>query len=127
MIHRGDLQQILLNGARRAGVEIRLGARVVRADEGFLGRVQLDTGEWLAADCVIAADGIRSHIRHQMAERHNIQDRSHPTGDAAYRVLIPKEKMAGDKRALELLNSNVGMRWMGPGGSLPYPPIYTHI
>lgn len=58
-----------------------------------------------------------------MAEKHGVHDQSRPTGDAAYRILIPKDKMAGDERALELLNGNVGMRWMGPGGHIMAYPI----
>lgn len=116
VIHRGDLQRILLQAVKDAGVSIRLNSKIVAVDDNFEARVQLESGEWVSGDLVIAADGIKSHIRYLMAKRHNIQDRSIPTGDAAYRVIIPKEKMQGDQRALDLLNGNVGMRWMGPGG-----------
>lgn len=43
-------------------------------------------------------------------------DRATLAGDAAYRVLIPKGKMAHDEEALRLLDENVGMRWMAPSG-----------
>jgi salicylate hydroxylase len=58
-----------------------------------------------------------------MAAAHGVRDHSRSTGDAAYRVLIPKEDMKHDARALKLLNSNIGMRWMGPGGHIMAYPI----
>lgn len=104
-------------------MDVRLKHKVIKVDREFTARVQVELGEWIEGDVVIAADGIKSNIRRQMASRHGVKDRSISTGDAAYRVIIPREKMQGDKRALGLLNSNVGMRWMGPGGHIMAYPI----
>ncbi|KAJ9206566.1 hypothetical protein DTO164E3_807 [Paecilomyces variotii] len=123
VIHRGDLQSILVDGNKAAGIEIRTSSRVVRVADDFEAKVQLESGEWISGDVVIAADGIKSDIRRQIASHHGVHDTVLPTGDAAYRILIPKEKMQGDQRALDLLNSNVGMRWMGPGGHIMAYPI----
>lgn len=123
VIHRGDLQRILLQATRDAGVEIRTSTKVVAVDENFGARVKTKDGEWISGDVVIAADGIKSDIRRQIAEHHGHRDFSSPTGDAAYRILIPKENMEHDKQALELLNQDVGMRWMGPGGHIMAYPI----
>lgn len=50
------------------------------------------------------------------------EDKPVPTGDAAWRVLIPRERILHDPQAMKLLNSNVGMRWMGPKGhTMAYP------
>lgn len=123
VIHRGDLQRILLQATKQAGVEIRLSTKVVAVDSEFNARVRTKDGEWIEGDVVIAADGIKSDIRRQIAASHGHRDFSLPTGDAAYRVLIPKERMEHDERALKLLNQNVGMRWMGPGGHIMAYPI----
>ncbi|KAJ5651079.1 uncharacterized protein N7484_004802 [Penicillium longicatenatum] len=123
VIHRGDLQRILLEGCKAAGIEIRTSSRVTKVPDDFEARVQLESGEWISGDVVIAADGIKSDIRQQIASHHGVHDTCQPTGDAAYRVMIPKEEMSGDKRALDLLNHNVGMRWMGPGGHIMAYPI----
>lgn len=123
VIHRGDLQRILLEHAKKAGVDLRTGCQVKKADEKFEAKVQLSSGQWIEGDVVIAADGIKSDLRHQILKAHNHIDRSESTGDAAYRILIPKEKMKHDERALELLRSNVAMRWMGPGGHIMGYPI----
>lgn len=37
------------------------------------------------------------------------------TGDAAYRILIPREKLESDPELLQLVTEKVGIRWMGPG------------
>lgn len=123
VIHRGDLQRILKEAVEATGVKIHLNSKVTEVDHDFGARVKLVSGEWLSGDVVIAADGIKSHIRSQIAASHGVQDRSTPTGDAAYRILIPKENLAHDEKALKLLGSNIGMRWMGPGGHIMAYPI----
>ena len=123
VIHRGDLQRILLQGAKDAGCDIRTNHKVVKADPNFEARVQLKNGEWIEGDVIIGADGIKSDLRRQMAAAHGVQDRSQPTGDSAYRILIPREKLDHDPEALKLLDANVGMRWMGPNGHIMAYPI----
>lgn len=123
VIHRGDLQRILLLAAKNNGVNIQTSHKVIKADPNFEARVQLADGQWIEGHIVIAADGIKSILRAQVAEHHNHKDHSIPTGDAAYRIMIPKEKLAHDEYALKLLSSDVGMRWMGPGGHIMAYPI----
>ncbi|KAL4865530.1 hypothetical protein BDV12DRAFT_148147 [Aspergillus spectabilis] len=123
VIHRGDLQSILLTAVRNANITLRLNSRVISADPNFSGKVQLSTGESLSADVVIAADGIKSDLRHQIAKSHGHIDHAKPTGDAAYRILIPKKDLENDPDALKLLDTNVGMRWLGPGGHIMAYPI----
>ena len=104
-------------------IEVRLNHKVIAADKDFKAKVQIACGRWIEGDVIIAADGIKSGIRRQMAEERGITDSTIPTGDAAYRVIITEEKMHGDKRGLKLLKKNVGMRWMGPGGHIMGYPI----
>ncbi|KAE8325769.1 FAD/NAD(P)-binding domain-containing protein [Aspergillus sergii] len=123
VIHRGDLQSILLNAVLKEKIDLKLNSRVVSADAEFSGKVQLTTGEEFAADVVIAADGIKSDLRRLIAKSHGHIGHAQPTGDAAYRILIPRKDLENDSDALELLGSNVGMRWMGPGGHIMAYPI----
>ncbi|PBP16227.1 salicylate hydroxylase [Diplocarpon rosae] len=123
VIHRGDLQAILLQAVKDLNVPIRLGCKVVAADASFSARVQLASGEWLSGDVVICADGIKSAIRRQMAGHYGVKDEPCPTGDAAYRVLIPKEKLKNDQTALKMLSQNIAIRWMGSGGHIMAYPI----
>jgi salicylate hydroxylase len=104
-------------------VPIRLGVCVEEVDPSFAARVKLHTGEWVQGDVVIGGDGVKSGIRSQMAQKYGQKDQAHPTGDAAYRVLIPKEMMKDDAKALELLHSDIAYRWMGPGGHIMAYPI----
>jgi salicylate hydroxylase len=48
------------------------------------------------------------------------------TGDAAYRVTIPREKLHGRPELLKLIDEPVGYRWMGPGGHIMAYPIRNH-
>ncbi|KXS94856.1 hypothetical protein AC578_8470 [Pseudocercospora eumusae] len=106
-----------------AGAEILTKHKVIKVDEHFERRVQLVDGSWLEGDLVIAADGIKSYIRAQIAEHHNHKNHATPTGDSAHRILVPKDEMEHDESALRLLNGGVGMRWMGPGGHVMTYPV----
>ncbi|UZJ50707.1 hypothetical protein CBS101457_000027 [Exobasidium rhododendri] len=123
VIHRGDLLRELLKAVKDAGVDVKTKHHVVEADENFEARVKTDSGEWFEGDLIIAGDGVKSTIRAQMAKHHGVVDHSVSTGDSAYRLLIPRDSLKGDERALKLLNENVGMRWMGPGGHIMAYPI----
>lgn len=123
VIHRGDLQRVLLQSAKDNGVDIQTGHKVVKVDDNFEAKVQLADGQWIEGDIVVAADGIKSSIRAQIAEHHNHKDHSTPTGDSAYRIMIPKEKLEHDQYALKLLKEDVGRRWMGPGGHIMAYPL----
>ncbi|ODQ50934.1 FAD/NAD(P)-binding domain-containing protein [Saitoella complicata NRRL Y-17804] len=120
--HRADLQRVLLNGALRAGCELLTDHRVTDIDLAGT-RVQLSTGEWITADTILAADGIRSPTRHALSLLLSTPDRPLPTGDAAYRVLIPRTQMLQDPELSVLINQNVGIRWMGPGRHIMAYPI----
>ena len=66
-LKRSALAVTVGEAARRAGAEIRLGARVVGVREGADGvGVQLDDGATVTGDVVVAADGVRSRLRTQV-------------------------------------------------------------
>jgi len=103
-IHRADLIEILARGARFAGVQIRLNARVaayVREDTGL--RIGLDTGAIIPADLLVGADGARSTVRKQMLG----EDQARYTGAVAWRITVPADV------APDLPHSAIV--WAGPG------------
>ena len=102
---------------------MKLGERVLRVDENFAPRVQVSSGKWYEGDAVIAADGIKSRMRALMAAKTGITDRSVPTGDAAYRLLIPRDKLIQDPAALAILDDDQLWRLIGPGGHIIMYPI----
>lgn len=95
------------------GCDIRVNSRVVKVDDNFEAGVQLKDGSWVRGDLVIAADGIKSNIRRQIAAHHKHIDRATPTGDAAYRIVIPRERMQRDPETLDMISQNAAIRWMG--------------
>ncbi|KAF3940847.1 hypothetical protein ABW19_dt0206316 [Dactylella cylindrospora] len=126
VVHRADLQKVLYDAAIRHGVVIRTGCSVVKCDDEFDPKVQLRSGEWVGGDVVIAADGVKSLVRAEIARRKGYEDVTMSTGDAAYRIVISEERMEGDEKALALLRGSIGSRWMGPGGHIMAYPVRSH-
>ena len=103
-MHRADLLATLLRAlpAERVHVGHRL---VGLADHGDRVEARFESGDTVTADVLVGADGIHSLVRETLF---GPQD-AHFTGCAAYRGLIPSERLAD----LELeVTSQV---WMGPG------------
>ena len=123
VIHRPDLQRILLDALAAAHVDIRLNQKATKVDPNFSGRIQVNSGECIDGDLIIAADGIKSTIRGQMAARHGVVDRTIPTGDAAYRLVIPREKLRRDPELLKMVDTNNAIRWMGQGAHVVSYPV----
>ncbi|OUS05039.1 hypothetical protein A9Q96_13130 [Rhodobacterales bacterium 52_120_T64] len=98
--HRADLLTVLSDGARAAGVDIRLGR-------------QVDTIKDISASVVIAADGVRSATR---SEVFGGQPASF-TGQVAWRGIIPAETLP--KGAVK----NAATVYMGPGRHLVTYPM----
>lgn len=96
---RPDLQRALV-AALPPGV-LRLGARVVAADDGG---VTLDDGERIRADGVVAADGIRSPLRQQLVGAET------PTfsGTVTYRGVMSRGA------ARDLHPDKTNRYWIGP-------------
>ena len=100
---RPDLQAALV-GALDDGV-LRLGCRVVGVDEaGDAVEVVLDSGERVAADGVVGADGIRSPLRQQLVGA----DEPVFAGTVVYRGVVDYERVA------ELHPDGVNRYWVGP-------------
>jgi 2-polyprenyl-6-methoxyphenol hydroxylase-like FAD-dependent oxidoreductase len=85
---RADLYDALIDRAETLGVDIRTGSAVRGATPG--GTLELESGETLAADLVVAADGAFSRIRDALLLTRRIDHL-----DEGYtRLLIPR--LAGD-------------------------------
>jgi salicylate hydroxylase len=126
--HRADLQSVLKTGAEMAGAKIYTSS-VVEDIDFENARIKIENcSNWIQADVIIAADGVKSKIRNRMLALHGDVDKVRETGDAAWRVIVSAEQIYASKDAglVELLESSIGLRWMGPDGHIMCYPIRNH-
>ncbi|KAL1898462.1 hypothetical protein Sste5346_003365 [Sporothrix stenoceras] len=64
-------------------------------------------------DVFIGADGVKSKTRTQIMGALGHEASVEDTGQAAYRIMIPREKMEHDPEMLALIDSNQVTRWIG--------------
>ncbi|MCX6432570.1 MAG: NAD(P)/FAD-dependent oxidoreductase [Actinobacteria bacterium] len=83
---RKDLHQVMVDGAMRLGVEIRVDSEVVAADPS--GWIELANGERREADLVVGADGVASKVRESIGFG---QKRSR-YDDGITRLIVPRNK-----------------------------------
>lgn len=118
-LHRADLINLLLDTAREnSRINIRFGCRVVGYD--FEGpRLFLDSGEQLACNLIVCADGIKSAVRDIInGEPCPPQD----TGDVAYRILVPAQPLLDDPTTKHLVTEPWATHWIGPSAhAVGYP------
>ncbi|WP_425350890.1 FAD-dependent oxidoreductase [Methylobacterium aquaticum] len=118
VVHRADLQTILLEAARgRPGIRLTIGRTVTDVQETATGTtlsLASDGGrsETLASDLVVAADGVRSTLRARFDRR-----ALRPRGEAAWRATLPRERVPPD-----FLADETGL-WLGPGRHVVHYPI----
>ncbi|KAF2969614.1 hypothetical protein GQX73_g4021 [Xylaria multiplex] len=109
VIHRADLQRILLDAAMRCGCKILKGHEVVDIDEQFLPKN--------------TPDGMNSIVRKRIALASGHSDHLVPAGESAYRFLLPRSLVKHDEKVMTLLGKNQGMRYMGPEGHIMCYPL----
>ncbi|WP_372892803.1 FAD-dependent monooxygenase [Rhodosalinus sp.] len=84
-LHRADLIDVLAEGARAAGVRLRLLQQVTGIEEGPRPAVVTAQGVRSDADLVVGADGVRSRLRGHL----NGAAPPRFTGQVAWRALVP--------------------------------------
>lgn len=84
-VHRADLIDLLAEGARAAGVKIRLLQQISKVLPGNRPEIQLKSGTTVHPDLVIGADGLHSLTRKAL----NGQDQPFFTRQVAWRATIP--------------------------------------
>lgn len=115
--HRADLHSVLLDACTDpsgAGpvVKIHTNSSVVEVDRTNPSRpvAVTGTGNRHESDVLIGADGIRSSVRDLMG----FPDTLEYSGEMAYRVLIPGDKIAADPSTRWLLDRFQSTIWYGP-------------
>jgi salicylate hydroxylase len=123
-IYRGDLQQALISRVEKLdNVEIRLGSRIVDVDTDS-SEVVVATGERLSGDLIIVADGVNSKLKWKVCPSES--ETAQPTGDAAYRLILPRALLEKDEELLALVQSSWVKRWDGPGGHVVAYAVHNH-
>lgn len=126
VIHRSELHRIICTAALDLpNVTLIKSSHVLRVDF-FAPSVFLSSGQTIEGDVVLGADGIRSCLRKQLLLCDGVIDRARPTGDAAFRIMIPCSQMRGDPDLEALISEPAGTRWMGPERHVMGYPIGGH-
>lgn len=107
-IHRADLHAILVDAARAAGVEIRLGSPITGFTDTGAGIEVSADGTARTADLLIGADGVRSAVRAAMLG----PEAPRFTGQVAWRGVVPAERLPPGTVA------PAATVWAGPGRHL---------
>lgn len=124
VIHRADLHRVLIERAlAQETVHLRENSSVVDVHFDSPCSVTLADGTIITADVILAADGIKSCIREQLLDDNT---KAEPTGDAAYRVILPRAVMEADPELRELINEPQATRWLGPNRHIIAYPIRNH-
>jgi len=115
-IHRVDLHEILLAACRKlSNVDLNQSSRILgfsQTNEGVAARTA--TGRMVEGAALIAADGLRSHIRAQMFP----DDEAFSIGYVAHRTILPMNEAPASMRA----QRGVAM-WTGPNFHVIYYPL----
>jgi salicylate hydroxylase len=114
VIHRADLQTALLAACSTRGtIDVRLGIGITAIhDTGGSIELVTDTGERLAGDALIGADGVRSAIRTDVLAG----PPAAPSGRIAFRATIPIALAPDAYRQVTCV-------WMAPHAHLVHYPI----
>ncbi|KAF7587842.1 hypothetical protein BBP40_006665 [Aspergillus hancockii] len=125
VIHRADLHNVLIEKALALpNVELRINSTVT--DVQFNpASVTLADGTIVRGDIVIAADGIKSTIRSHLLDEDSTSKVT-PTGDAAYRIMLPRSVMENDPELKDLVNEPQATRWLGPDRHIIAYPVRKH-
>lgn len=112
-IHRADFHRLLLDLALGLpNTKLRLNSTVVAVDPSApQPRITLASGETISADLIVGADGVKSMLREVVLGE---PVKATPTGDAAYRAIIPTWKMMDDPELKALVDKAEMTGWMGP-------------
>ncbi|KAJ5089831.1 Monooxygenase FAD-binding [Penicillium argentinense] len=124
VIHRADLHNALIKRTLTLGnVHLRENCPVSSV-EFSPASVTLENGTVVRGDIVIGADGIKSTVRGHLLEDSN--HKAVATGDAAYRIMLPRSVMEKDAELKQLIDEPQATRWLGPARHIIAYPVRSH-
>jgi len=109
--HRGQIHDVVYRHAKARGIEIRLGQQVTDYFETDSEAGVVTNGERLVADCVLAAEGVKSAGRKVVL---GFEDPPKPSGYAVYRSWFKSDDLAKNPRTKHLVvNGDTHTGWIG--------------
>ncbi|KAI0132524.1 hypothetical protein BJ170DRAFT_251451 [Xylariales sp. AK1849] len=127
--HRADLAGGLFDACKKeSSITFTFGTQLVAVESfGAKPKITLQPREGEAytveTDVLVGADGIKSQVRYAMLRELKIDAEVEDTGQAAYRIMLPREKMQPYPELIKLLDSNCAMRWIGEKRHIVAYPI----
>ncbi|KAK5173666.1 uncharacterized protein LTR77_002347 [Saxophila tyrrhenica] len=118
--HRSSLANSLLNGCKREKsinlfFATAIGQVYSWGPNPSFEAIPRKSGDPYRVDCdvLLAADGVKSVVRDQILKETNTSAKIIDSGQAAYRIMITRDQMAGDPELLALLDQERATRWIG--------------
>lgn len=117
--HRASLAGGLYEGCQKEpAITFHFGHSLVSVDSfsprpTFTVKSRDSSTRQVTVDMLVAADGVKSIMRSTLLSQLGHTAEAEPTGQAAYRVMLPREKMESDPEMMALLDSNQVVRWIG--------------
>lgn len=114
VIHRADVHDALLDGARAAGsIELLTSTQVQRIEQAEAGVTAIDAKGGRHLGCaLIGADGVKSAVRRQY-----VGDEARVSGHVVYRAVVDKQDFPAN------LQWNAASIWVGPNCHLVHYPL----
>lgn len=109
-IHRADFHTVLVNRAKEVGVQIKLGAQVVKVD-GDDNSITTRDGRTFKGDVIIGADGLKSVLKTSVLGRANP---AYNTGDLAWRALVTSSEIRKHPELKFIYDEPKINFWWGP-------------
>ncbi|MEO7241741.1 MAG: 3-hydroxybenzoate 6-monooxygenase [Variovorax sp.] len=114
VIHRADVHNSLLEGAKATGrIEVSTSTQVQRVEQDGAGVTVFDAkGHAHRGVALIGADGVKSAVRRQY-----VGDKARVSGHVVYRAVVDKNDFPAD------LQLNAAAIWVGPNCHLVHYPL----
>ncbi|KAI9822393.1 MAG: hypothetical protein M1827_000112 [Pycnora praestabilis] len=122
LVHRAHLHQGLVEIARKHGTNLVIDARVTEIDyeSGDQVTVTTQAGKSYKFDLLVGSDGLNSVIRRSILP--DVKPRA-PTGNCAYRAIVPYDQIRKDPIAKELTEKLTMEVWMSDKAYIITYPI----